>query len=66
MRKIILILVFTFLSCSDDDNSNCLAEKQKVIDQYDELIQMSLEDGDEAQAEILRRDKEIKLNGFDC
>lgn len=66
MKRILLILLITFFSCSEDENSGCQSEKQQVIDEYNERIQMALDGGDEAQAEVLIRNKEIRLEGFDC
>lgn len=61
MKKVILILAILLGSCSSD---NCLSEKQKEADKFDELIELAKDDP--AQRDVLIRNKGLKLAQIDC
>lgn len=61
MKKIILILFIVLGSCSSD---NCISEKQKETEKFDNLIELAKDDP--GQREVLIRNKGIKLAQFDC
>ena len=62
MKKIILLTVFAILSfsCSSDE-SDCLGEKAKIIEQFEEHIEPT-EGDDTQQASLIKlRDDRIKI-----
>lgn len=65
MKKIILLTAFAILSfsCSSKE-SDCLAEKAKITEQFEELIKLA--EGDDAQQEALIRQRDAKLKNLDC
>jgi len=66
MRKVFLVLLITFFSCSNDDNNDCAIAKQMEIEKFDKLIQLARDSGDETQAQTATRNKEIRIKEFDC
>jgi len=61
MRNVIFMFLILLGSCSSD---NCISEKQKEAEKYDKLIELAKDD--QAQHDVLIRNKEISLAQFDC
>jgi hypothetical protein len=60
---LLILLIISFSSCSNDDD-NCQDERSEIIERYDRLIELA--EGDDAQQEVLIRNKEEALEALDC
>lgn len=65
MKKIILLTAFAILSfsCSSDE-SDCLAKKAEITEQFAKLIKLA--EGDDAQQEALIKQRDDRLKNLDC
>jgi len=59
---IIIILNFTQVSCSNEEN-DCLTEKNEIIERFNKLIELAEGDVSKTKALIKQRDDKIKILG---
>jgi hypothetical protein len=60
---IIIILNFTLVSCSNEEN-NCLTEKNEIIERFNKLIELA--EGDELQKRALIQQRDANIKKLGC
>ncbi|MFD0990757.1 hypothetical protein ACFQ1R_11665 [Mariniflexile jejuense] len=63
-KYLIILIIFNFIqvSCTNEED-NCLAEKQEIIEKFNELIESANGDESKIKALIKQRDDKIRILG---